>query len=195
MENSQENKKKIKEQYIGEVYAQDLYAFCNMKEKKYFEPDTPYYEKENGIVVALRRQVQEDGSTPFWLEAALGGSLWYVYRGMIWFAILLDAIFLTIFQLAGVTWWGRFAVSIVFMIVCGYMAIPKYYNHIHACMKRRKLLMRSAVESENLKESLKKEGKTSIKSVIFYVIMRHIIIQCVEGIVFTIRILMETQGA
>lgn len=83
--------KDIKECYINNVYIEDVYAYVHMRHQEISKlEDISSWEFENGIVAGMRAQM--NGYTHFCWEAALAGTLWYVYRGMVKEALVFDVI-------------------------------------------------------------------------------------------------------
>ena len=176
------DKEKMRDLYIGEIYAKDVYDFCNMN-LHYFNEDEPFYKRESKFVLKLRKSVE--GGAAFHFPAALLGSLWLVYRGMLKKALIMDAIWIVFFELIFSDVIGAIA-AVIFLIIYGACAMPWYYQHIHNSIQKRGLLMRSPEESPELEKSLSKEGEPSVKRAVIYMVLRAFVIVCCKDIMFSI---------
>lgn len=187
----------LKSKYIGGVYIEDVYAFCDMKVNPLVSPDAPYEKQETGIVVKLRKHAKtigEDWIPTFYWPAAIFGPLWYAYRGMIKLAVILELVACIVALLLSFAGVGEIGTNILTIIICGvingFMAAGKYYNHMRRRVELRGAFNRIAIPCEELKKSLHEEGRrsTCIKRVAVYIILRYMVYAILESILFSIVI-------
>lgn len=170
-----------KELYIGEVFVEDIHAFCNMSGNQFIDFNVEIYKQETGVVPKLR--LDAAGEKTFCWPAALT-SFWYVYRGMLKEAIIFDIILILICNLLPGLW-DIFAIS-CFCIIRGLYAMHLYNSYIKKRIQARGILMREAITCEILKENLAAEGKPSMKRVIIYALLECLVLICINSILFCI---------
>ncbi|MBQ4537835.1 MAG: hypothetical protein II994_09515 [Lachnospiraceae bacterium] len=178
--------KEMREQYVGEIYIDDLYAYANAYQSKY-----QYWEYDNGVIAGLK--AHKNGYVFFCWQAALTESLWFVYRGMVKEAVIFDVITMV---MAGVMLhfsnMAGLAVFLVMALVRGLLGIPMYYLHIKKAVEKRGLLRRSPLESKAARESLEKEGKPSKVRVVIYLLLKCFAAVCLDSILFSIFAMLAT---
>lgn len=170
----------LRDQYVGEIYIDDLCAYTNFYKSKY-----QYWEYDKGVVGGL--MAHKNGYVIFCWQAALTESLWFVYRGMVKEAAVLDAIAMVLMGvLLHFSWIAGVVFLVVMMMVRGIMGIPLYYLHIKKAVEKRGLLQRSPVESKEAKESLEMAGKPSWARVIIYFLLKCFAAVCLDSILFSV---------
>lgn len=175
----------LRDQYVGEIYIDDLYAYANAYQSKY-----QYWEYDNGVIGGLK--AHKNGYVFFCWQAALTESLWFVYRGMVKEAIVLDAIAMI---LTGVllhfSWIAGVLFFLAMIMVRGVLGIPLYYLHIKNAVEKRGLLRRFPVESKEAKESLEMAGKPSVARVVVYFLLKCFAAVCLDSILFSIFMMLR----
>ena len=173
--------------YIGDIYVEDIYAYTHMKKNKtaLTSADTNYWEIESRLVTKLRAHKFEN--TTFCWAAALTETLWYVYRGMIKEAIIMDAMtMLLIGVLTHFSWKAGLIVWVLSMFVKGFLAIPLYWIQIKEKIEGRGLLMREPIENDTIRESLSREGKPNVGLTIRYFFYKCLAAICLHGVLFSV---------
>ncbi len=175
----------LRDQYVGEIYIDDLYAYTNMYKSRY-----QYWEYDNGVIAGLK--AHKGGYVFFCWQAALTESLWFVYRGMVKEAVVLDAIAMILTGvLSHFSWIAGVVFFIAMIMVRGILGIPLYYLHIKKAVEKRGLLRRSPVESKEAKERLEMAGKPSVARVIVYFLLKCFAAVCLDSILFSIFMMLR----
>ena len=161
--------KDIKDDYLNEMYIEDVCAYVHGD------------SGSEGIVENVKSY--GNGYAVFSWPAALMGSWWYVYRGMVKEAVLFDVV--TMF-VAGYLFhtkvWAGLLVYAALMVWKGMAAIPSYYKRIYHAIEQRGLCKRLPEEIPAVKESLANEGKPSVVRVVLYLLVKCLAIVCVNDI-------------
>lgn len=171
-----------KNNYIGEIYAEDVYAYVNVSAAKAY--------REPGITGALK--AHKAGCVSFYWPAALTETLWYAYRGMIKEAVFFDAVSMILGGI--ILHYSRkacFILFVFFAILKGFLAVPLYYIRIKDAVEKRGLLMRSSQEIPEIAESLSKEGKPSVPRAVLYLFLKCFAAICLDSILFTVFCILE----
>ncbi len=183
--------------YIGDFLAQDVCAFCNVKRKE----DYPYYDKSLGIVHKIWTSHNRYRAFNW-----VGGLLpvdWLVYRGMIPQAIIVHIFCLLYYFIMNAALppmlaalFPKFAAyhTLLYYIIflgimvtaMGFISTIVYKHHVFRQLKKRNLSHRKNFECPELDESLRKQGKPSIKRAIVYRLITYLSFACIEGLIITL---------
>lgn len=180
--------------YMGEFRREDVFAFCNVEYEEWY---TPCSRK---CKIAGKVEAYYAGYRAFVWPAFFFRSLWFVYRGMLKTAIILEVIELVCYGILVLIMTSDnrqlalggaviYLVSLLIYSLClGFWGAECYGNYIRECLTDRKLERRENIPCVELKESLKKQGKPSWKRTIgYFLIVNHVVYFIFNAVVFTIR--------
>jgi len=198
-----ENIKKEGSAYIGDYLGRDLAAFCGGTWYEGIQPGN------KDLKIMDKLWSIQNGYFTFCWPGAIVPIDWMVYRGMVGRAIIFNIISCVYFGVAyfistflGVmveyrksgsvveTEWTILGVFILFWLLYAFLmgiyTIHAYRRNVFRKLEKRGLKNRMDVDSFELKESLRKEGKRSFLRVIVYRVVATLISTCIGGIATTI---------
>lgn len=180
-------------EYMGDFRREDIFAFSNVEYEEWYAPCSKKAK------IAGKVESYFAGYRSFVWPAFFFRSLWFVYRGMIKKAILIEFVDLVLFACLVLTslsdkekvvLTGAFFYlvgSLVYALYLGFRAAGIYGNYIQKCLADRKLEKREKFPCADLKESLKKQGKPSWKLTIGYILVVHYgLYFVVDAMIFTL---------
>ncbi len=172
------------QEYIGDFWKEDVTAFCNAIKMN-------GQKSKTGTKLVENIEKSKKKYPTFVWPAFIFHSLWFVYRGMMVRAIVLDAIKIVMLLIGVAISSEEGAVRVLYVLgyviygfFLGLYAVPWYDKYVTTCLKERKLEKREYISCDELKESLARQGKPSLGRAVFYSVLQGMIFFIVKAMFF-----------